>query len=762
MKKLYYILLSFLSVFLIGCTDKLEGDSMSSSEDGNVHITISSSEMPLIVTRSGDEQDVIENVVLFVFDNSKGENKGKLVKKMYQYFDSETITMSMFLLRGDYNFCAVCNLHDPDAIYNAVNTYDELKKMKVEIENAADAYRGNFVMYGEQPITIDGSGSNNNSISVDRLASFWDLSIMFTPDNADETLEITEVKMVNIPRGSWIVPQSNPDSDENGMEGDKGDWVYSEYATDAQNKYFASDKVELEHMDLSEEERAKNIKWKYAGAYYMFENRRGAVPVSGTHPYEYNDTYWPGSQALASAAEAAGKQSVEYSYLDVLRQSYKNPFADSEKSLPEREKLQAYFANASYLVISGIYQEAASGEGVEPPTYMVSYTIYLGEDNFKDYNVKRNHKYRTIINIRSKNEIDTRINSESLGKITLSAPNEELDAHCNTMTAVLYAPDEWEVWVVDPDKTPWLEISLNPQYRGRTQGVSFDQDKFASYKLSGKNSTLKNIYIHTDEFIPDLKNPNENDPNLRREGKIAYRSLNYPDEIFYHTVVQRPAQMAVLHINYDVHTMKEVRDTFYIERMLERRNMEWGFKNYWCLTIDDLIASGRWDGLSNTRKLYQVAVNGDKYSDPKGPAYPDGISNDVALGYILEKNRDRDGDGKIGYDEIMWYLPALKELQCLREALDDRTISFEGATDVFQTSTPSSADPHGITTGFSYFVKMSNGKLGIGQRDRKYNVIALRRKNNEWSGPNAGDGKFTISIETGWKEEELVMPKNSY
>ena len=54
---------------------------------------------------------------------------------------------------------------------------------------------------------------------------------------------------------------------------------------------------------------------------------------------------------------------------------------------------------------------------------------------------------------------------------------------------------------------------------------------------------------------------------------------------------------------------------------------------------------------------------------------------------------------------------------------------------------------------------MANGKYGIGQRNRKYNVLALRRKHNEWSGPDAGDAKFTATIETGWTDEEVIMPK---
>ena len=279
--------------------------------------------------------------------------------------------------------------------------------------------------------------------------------------------------------------------------------------------------------------------------------------------------------------------------------------------------------------------------------------------------------------------------------------------------------------------------------------------------MTGKGRTLRNIYIHTDEYIPDLKDPMKNNAQAVRSGRIAYRKKG-DSKIQYVTVRQYPAQLAVLHIKYDVHTMKEVRDTFYIERILEKKHMSWGFEKYWSFITDDLIASGRWDGLSNTRKLYQVAVDGDKWGvKPAYPSdkYPNGIPENEALGYMLGKNRDRDGDEKVGYDEIMWYIPALKELELLYDALNDGYLNFESNDDIFHCSTPSSADPDGVTVGFSYYVKMNNGKYGIGQRDRKYNVIGLRRKNNEWSGPDAGNANFTVTVETGWTDEELVMPK---
>ena len=204
--------------------------------------------------------------------------------------------------------------------------------------------------------------------------------------------------------------------------------------------------------------------------------------------------------------------------------------------------------------------------------------------------------------------------------------------------------------------------------------------------------------------------------------------------------------------------MKEVRDTFYVERVLEKKNLKWGFEHYWSFVTDDLISSGMWDGLSNTRKLYDVALNGDKWGVE--PAYPDGvIPSDVALSNVIEKNRDRNGNGKIDYNEIVWYMPAVYELQALQEALAAQNVTFEGGDDFFFSSTPSSADPAGITTGFAWYVKMQNGKSALAQRDRQYNVIALRRK-NAWKGPETAGGTGSVGKDEQWNNEEVIMPKN--
>ena len=54
---------------------------------------------------------------------------------------------------------------------------------------------------------------------------------------------------------------------------------------------------------------------------------------------------------------------------------------------------------------------------------------------------------------------------------------------------------------------------------------------------------------------------------------------------------------------------------------------------------------------------------------------------------------------------------------------------------------------------------MQSGKSAVGQRDLKYNVIAIRQKNADKGSQTAG-GEGTIDKNEEWNDdEEVIMPK---
>lgn len=717
-----------------GCKDDMMEEN-GTFKEGTVTLQFAVQGSQEVETRADGESDGdsrLDNALVFAFDE-----KGNCVAKQWTYLDGSN-TMSMYLSSSVKTLCAVCNLLDPETVMNKVSKRADLDAQAVTISESDGAYKGKYVMSGELK-TLSG---NSYTIYLTRLAAQFNVTVKFVPSVASDKFMLSEISLHNIPRGSWLFQQNQGTVDEFTREeakgelgpvatadgGQKGDYVYNESAADMQNRFFEKEILDWEDKVYAEGETKETNEYAVETTFNIFENRRGTLDKDATTEIngETKSINWP---------DLSGENNMtEYAQL-FKRQLAKN----------------AGFTYATYMAIKGVYRMAGGTD------YETTYYIYLGNDNYSDYNVNRNTKYDLTVTIRTVEQADTRVEPVTLGDMKVYYNESEwLDTHFNAVQTLVYSPRKWEMWVENPDENPWLELSTEKKYSPQL-GDSNDGSK-AGTRLIG-TAGMTYIYVHTDEYVPVIASPQQNAASVR-QARIGYRWQHENgtfSETKYFTVKQYPAQMVVLHIKYDVHTMKEVRDTFYVERVLEKKNLKWGFEHYWSFVTDDLIASGMWDGLSNTRKLYDVALNGDKWGVE--PAYPDGvIPSDVALSNVIEKNRDRNGNGKIDYNEIVWYMPAVYELQALQEALAAQNVTFEGGDDFFFSSTPSSADPAGITTGFAWYVKMQNGKSALAQRDRQYNVIALRRK-NAWKGPETAGGNGSVHKNDEWDEEEVIMPK---
>lgn len=711
-------------LILSACKDDMMEEN-GTFKEGTVTLQFAVQGSQEVETRADGESDGdsrLDNALVFAFDES-----GSCVAKQWTYLDGSN-TMSMYLSSSVKTLCAVCNLLDPETVMNKVSKRADLDAQAVTISEADGAYKGKYVMSGELT-TLSG---NSYTIYLTRLAAQFNVTVKFAPSVTSDEFMLSEISLHNIPGGSWLFDQSSVNTLIKGRTetdfatkdgGQKGDYVYNESAADMQNRFFEKEILDWEDKVYAEgETKDTNEQYAVETTFNIFENRRGTMATTN----EGKNINWP---------DLSGDNMKEYAQL-FKRQLAKN----------------AGFTYATYMTIKGVYRMAGG------TNYETTYYVYLGNDNYSDYNVNRNTRYNLTVTIRTVEQADTRVEPVTLGDMKVYYNESEvLDTHFNAVQTLLYSPGNWEMWVENPDENPWLELSTDKKYSPQSLGASTND--WAGTRLTG-TAGMDYIYVHTDEYVPVIASPQQNTASRLRQARIGYRWQDENgtfSETKYFTVTQYPAQMVVLHMKYDVHTMKEVRDTFYVERVLEKKNLKWGFEHYWSFVTDDLIASGMWDGLSNTRKLYDVALNGDKWGVE--PAYPDGvIPSDVALSNVIEKNRDRNGNGKIDYNEIVWYMPAVYELQALQEALAAQNVTFEGKDDFFFSSTPSSADPAGITTGFAWYVKMQNGKSALAQRDRQYNVIALRRK-NAWKGPETAGGNGSVHKNDEWDEEEVIMPK---
>lgn len=788
-RSILYLLICLLA---IACQDDLDGDLANGGgmTEGMATFRFELESATEIYTRADDASaDAIENVMLMVFDESNILTKSA-------YFDAPDgeNSVRLYLSGTDKMVYAFCNL--PETTREVLQgkvigtyTYEDLAKEFLTISQADGAYMGNFVMSGQEDLRNVTYFLESYDIKVYRLAAKFDFKIYFHPEVTGDQFAITGLYLYNTPKGSLLLPNGYAAVGEDEQELNAG----TDYVDGTEEKYFnyrengtnAEDGYRIAYETLYDTSAGTGIIDQYYGAtFYQFENRRGAVydnynstDGSGGDNWTGSHTDWTvddgtGWNDLSSLQGQKGEPGSTFDGKDLFveyRQINKRILAahfDRSSSVNSSQYTDTHtgFPGASFLVIEGVYRKA-NGDASD-----VKYYVYLGKDNYADFNVKRNHNYIYQVMIYTMEKYDTRVYSEALGNLAVYYDDSTLDAHFNVTSALLYSQTDWTAYVETPDETPWLEISTTPRYIPRMPGDAASSEQ-AQFRLSG-NGGLNYIYIHTDEYVPDYASPKYN-PGAdedTRTGKIIIESGQAREEI---VVNQYAAQMVVCHIKYDIHTMKEVLDTFYVERVLEKKNMAWGFEKYWSFVTDDLIAAGQWDGLANTRRLYDVALYGDKWG--VAAAYPDGIPSDIALGYAIQKNRDRNGNGKIDYNEIVWYLPAANELQATyghktesgvdadKVYMPNEFIGTVNLPDVFgnfHSSSPSVADPDGITPGRSYYVNMSTGKKAIGLRSRYYNVLCARRANG-WLGPETGETDGNVDNDEDWNDdEEEIMDKN--
>ncbi len=743
MKYIAYLSVLWLSLFaLSSCSDDDSADG--GSADGKVRLELASPSPSVVTTRATSDTETIENVAVFVFKSDGTKTNG------FTLTSSENIQyIDLYLSDDDDAVYAVCNHPNAETLVENVNTLSDLQSKTLTISTADGAHPGHYVMTGHTTVAAINKAIEDGEtaeIPVYRLAAHLNITIKVNTSTDDDNggdggdFKLTNVYICNVPKGSNLL-RSTEDENSAAITGScTSDYTYKADADEMRANYFSS-------YLLSTQEESGAI----TAEFDLFENRRGSITDEAAS--------WPELTGLESHEKYRyykqlykRNRAIDYpSYINqiTIGQEVSNETLETDETTSAKVKAGQFY-NATYLRIDGVYQRTNGS------TYKTSYYVYLGGDNYKDFNIRRNYWYNHEITIKAHDDYDHRVTGELLGGLTVYASlDDPLDAHCNVVKALMYAPEEWTVSVKDPDNTPWLEVSKSAVYKPRLAGQATTGDE-AAFSISGTRG-LTYFYIHTDDYIPDIDTPEQNSSVQTRTGTIVCRSKNVTQEL---TVTQLPAQLVILYIKFDLLTFGAVRDTFFIERKLEQKYMPWGFYHYWSFETDNMISTGTWDGLSNTRRLYNVGLYGQKKKNGDqliAPAYPTGLPYDHAIGYITQKNRDRNGNGQIDYNEIMWYWPATKELKQIYET--KAYLSFEGSETQFHASTPSGADPGGVTPGLSYSVKMSDGKTHIVRRDRMYNVIACRRK-NAWRGPDDAGAGGNVDLNPDWDDgDEVIIPQ---
>ena len=755
-----YILFSLLLVVIFaGCRDESLASSSVDTAEGEVTIRFYAGDRPVIVSRSDDSEEILDNVVVYALDG-----EGKVLKSIYQQLDNRDY-VTMYLPSETAELLAVCNYDYPDDLLE-LKTEDEILNQKVEISKADEAYKGCYVMTGTLPIEDD---ATKLEIPVYRIAARFDVDVFFAPTDeegnfvATDAFELVSVTLCDAPKVTWLMRKGYEAVDDpatNNIAVDETTQAPLLLQASADAMVTNTDNPKIVNKDAFLPEQELNFKEyeltedvgvgisypEYVLSFDMFENRRGGLDTK-------NEEQW---------SSLIGGDKNHWQLL-------KKKFADGDET--------DGFPKATYLKLTGVYRTDV-GKASETAAE-VSYYIYLGGNNYSDYNVFRNYHYKYAVTIKSGrwDGADTRVEGIDLtGTKVYASLDEPLDAHFNAVKTMVYSSGGCRIYVKNPDQTPWLELSTSEAYLPNKVGSTPDE-KTAQYSLEC-DPGITYVYIHTDEYIREQNSPLQNDLQTYRTGTICCRDKN-TGQLNELEVKQYPAQLVILDY-YDALTVKHVKDTFFVERILEEKNIEWGFKEYWSLTMDNLITTGQWDGLSNTRKLFETALHGDGFegdtNDPgldlpglEDPAYPGAtgphgeqgwaVPTNVAVGYAIAKNRDRNGNGRIDYDEIVWYMPAMKELEAIYEHLERKEVDFEATTEKFASSTPSAAGPNAANPGRFYYIKMATGDLSLAMRNRAYNVLCCRRK-GAWQGNADASGGGEVTIPDGeYGNEDFIMPK---
>lgn len=733
----HYLSLTLL-LLLAACTDDHMLPDDYTPESQGVRLVLTPSEVSVIETRNGvaEADSRIDHVIVYVFDDM-----GVKLMQFQQdlaHPDREVRPLLPNVSEGKtLKIHAVCNY--PQLWHTAMEQEADLNKVMLTIDQPDGAFNGAMVMHGETTLSkadIDNKVKENR-IEVTRIAARLELDLSFQPENPTDEFYLSNIRLCNIPNRSYLKmrPQANGDTIHRAV----GDAVFTE-DQQLQPTYYFKDQLLSYTTDNSGHSHVTT---------YLYENRWGC---------EKDDS------------------------------RYENKFANN-KDMWQTLKGEAAQERpySSYLLIEGYYKSGKI-------TAQASYRIYLGTDNYKDFNVYRNSLYKVTGTIRTCNRLDTRVSIKVLGGSHISPLFQNpLDAHFNAVPCFgfTYNPN-WELYVEDPDLHPWLEISFSPQYRPHIAGKPMEQGKehlYAGTRLEGKAALATYFYIHTDEYVPE--NPaangylnNTTDSASWRTGTVVLRD-KVNGSTFRLEVKQRPAQVVRMPVK-DLLGHVKFYNEYFIEYELERKNLTWGFLKYGANPVMTSMINDRWDGLANTRRLYQEAI---KVGDPNDNSldadiyrgayngyntvadeYPrikddtlavvNRIPDNHLIKYVLGKNRDRNGNGYIDYDEIVWYVPALDELAYLKEELDKHTIVFQNSSERFHSSTPYLAGYTAEVPGRAFYVKMGQGEKAFAMRDRQYNVLCCRRQ-NAWTGDsNAGIGG-DITVDPGWNpDEEDILPKN--
>ena len=461
------------------------------------------------------------------------------------------------------------------------------------------------------------------------------------------------------------------------------------------------------------------------------------------------------------------------------QQSNRESYSDNNRGAHPRTNFTYAPDNATYVVVKGHYEGPRSQTDKTSVVGDVEYTIHLGDfsqsgsnDNFT---MRRNVKYTYKVTVNGVNNIVVEATAENEaqpgaeGNImnANSAVSVRLDAHYEQVLLPLDISSNLSSFSLSI-KTPYNTaqtvfnsadaLTDNVDYKWVEFGKPASASTFQSYSTLKTGNKLCNIKELL-EKLKDINNSANQEYFLVQDGKVyvaAYVNEYYYDgkDIlgFVNADDREMTLSSGTSVSADKHSSYTVTPIFSLQQRSIKSPMKLSLANPFGIetveeesdqkpitanAIDPQKSSGTDSGYGwqNFKNVFGSNAQWSTYIDEAHNGWINGVhgtgmnSNyDYALYRVLSRNRDNNGDGIIGDDEIRWYLPA--QQQCLVIWYGENSLPVETRFDVSdrtsKTYLTSSANNYNRTWWVDEGVAFGEWKSDRGDIEKLNAVRAIR------------------------------------
>lgn len=375
-------------------------------------------------------------------------------------------------------------------------------------------------------------------------------------------------------------------------------------------------------------------------------------------------------------------------------------------------------ANATYIVVRGLYSGPLSTTDDTPVVGEVSYTVHLGDfskDNgspYDNFTVRRNCKYNYKIKVNGVNSIVVEAQQQDLsggyqhgaeGNVVDATENTmRLDAHYDQVIMRFLKSDivgaaNYKIHI----RTPYDDADYTPEQLQNAKDK--DWISFAKPKTKNTFNAYSDIYSSRVGIYQLLQELQENDLTHAVEDGDSIYIAAYVNEFYYDD--KKDSASLAHYVNADDREMlmttnikysRDGKSTYTVKPVF--CILQASIKSFYSMGVDNPFgvecaeetaaahlnsgrsepsstANSQGNGWENTTSV--ITFGSSKWAD-----YVDEEHNGWINGYRdpskimksgynytlyqwLSRNRDLDGDGIIDEDEIRWYVPAHDQCLCL-------------------------------------------------------------------------------------------------